>query len=146
MRFDITAIDPVVRKDLTYLVPDVKNPHVKWEMGLVSARAIKHPSGSGVVDYQAVWRLPRGVVRGSIVVTNGKVTKGSMAYFDPRIYAETRLEYTAWVWERFETNDEFQSATKRIAAAVSQLPVHEPPTINWSPESLCPPMLTRIQE
>lgn len=146
MRFGLTAIDPTVRKDLTYLVQDIKNPHVKWEMGLVSARAIRHPSGSGVVDYQAVWRLPRGVVRGSIVVTDGKVTKGSMAYFDPRIYTETKMEYTAWVWERFETNEEFQAATKRIAAAVAQLPLHETPNITWSPESLCQPTLTRIQE
>jgi hypothetical protein len=126
----VSSLAPAERKALTVLVQDEKNPNVKWEMGLVSARAIH--IGPESVDYQVVWRLPRGAVRGSVVVTCGQITNGSLAYFDPRIYAKTGADFTAWVWERFATHEEFKAISQKIAKAVEELPLHEIPTIEWS--------------
>lgn len=126
----VSSLAPAERKALTVLVQDEKNPHVKWEMGLVSARAIR--IGPESVDYQVVWRLPRGAVRGSVCVTCGQITKGSLAYFDPRIYAQTGADFTAWVWEHFKTHEEFKAVSQKIAKAVEALPIHEIPNIDWS--------------
>ena len=126
----VSSLAPAERKALTVLVPDVKNPLVKWEMGLVSARAIR--IGEASVDYQVVWRLPRGAVRGSVAVTCGQITRGSMAYFDPEIYARTRAEFTAWVWSHFTTHEEFKAVSQKIAKAVEALPIHEIPNIDWT--------------
>lgn len=146
MRFDVSTLDPTARKQLTFLVQDEKNPRVKWEMGLVSARAIRHPGGAGVVDYQAIWRLPRGVVRGNVLLRHGVPVRGSLSYFDPRLYTETGQGFTSWVTEHFSTHEEFQSVSQRIAAAVAELPKHEIPTINWSTETLCLPTSTKRPE
>lgn len=128
----VSSLAPAERRALTVLVPDVKNPHVQWEMGLVSARAIR--VGDGSTDYQVVWRVPKGAIRGSVLVVHGKIVRGSLAYFDPRIYAQTKTDFTAWVWEHFETHEEFLKISQTMAKAIEELPTHEIPTIDWSDE------------
>jgi hypothetical protein len=137
--FDLTSMDPKLRRSLTYLVQDVDNPKVQWEMGLVSARAIViEKRYNDVVDYQVVWRLPNGAVRGSVVVKNGEVVSGNMAYFDPKKYLESGGKgHAAWTWEYFKTPEEFKLIAAKIAAEVAKLPMHEIPTIDWSRDRLC---------
>lgn len=126
----VSNMAPAERRALTILVPDENNPHVKWEMGLVSARAIN--KGPAATDYQVVWRVPRGAIRGSVVVERGQIQKGSLAYFDPRIFEETKTDWKSWVWETFETHEEFLKVSQKVAKAVEELPLHEIPTIEWS--------------
>ncbi len=129
----------------TQLIQDENNPNVKWEMGLVSARRIAMPrSRPGWADYQVVWRLPNTAVRGSVITQDGRIVKGSIAYFDPILYEQSKLEYASWVWEYFETHEEFLAITKRMAAAVAKLPKREIPTIAWSPEACHPTSTPRL--
>ncbi|MFA6132414.1 MAG: hypothetical protein WC869_00205 [Phycisphaerae bacterium] len=126
----VSSMTPAERKTLTVLVQDANNPNVKWEMGLVSARAIH--IGPGTTDYQVVWRVPRGAIRGSVVVKQGVIAKGSLAYFDPKIFEETKQDWKSWVWEHFETHEEFLAVSQKVAKKIEELPIHEIPTIEWS--------------
>jgi len=128
----VSALAPAERKALTVLVQDVNNPNVKWEMGLVSARAIK--TSPQTVDYQVVWRVPKGAIRGSVVVEQGKIKRGSIAYFDPRIFEATQTDWKSWVWVTFETHEEFLAVSQTVAKAIEALPMHEIPNIDWSNE------------
>lgn len=120
-----------------YTVADPSNPLVRWEMGLVSARRIRMPTTRpGWVDYQVVWRLPHGAVRGSVQMRNGEMQSGYLAYYDPNKFAETRLYDAAWVYHSFNSPEGFRQVALTVAKAMEALPIQPIPDIPWSAECL----------
>lgn len=118
------------QRALTVLVPDAKNPKVQWEFGLVSARVCRLTDA--LTDYQVVWKLLRGTVRGNVFVQGGQIVKGHIAYYDPRLFEQTKLDFASWVWSTFTTPEELRRVCQDVTEAIKELPQHDMPTIDWN--------------